>query len=38
MQVEKVRAITDEVYKSVLRLIPELGSHKELLSRDELVA
>lgn len=38
MRVEKVRDVTDEIFSAVCRLVPELGAHKPLPTRDELTA
>jgi len=37
MFIEKVTELTDEVYKSVCRLVPQLGSHKIIPTRDEIM-
>lgn len=36
MFIEKVSELTDEVYEAVCRLVPQLGSHKEVPTRDEV--
>lgn len=38
MLVDKISKLTDEVYESVCRLVPQLGAHKTIPTRDELVA
>lgn len=38
MRVEKVQDVTDEIFSAVCRLVPELGAHKPLPTRDELTA
>lgn len=38
MQIEKVDEVTEEIYKAVQGLVPYLGAHKPIPSRDELVA
>jgi len=38
MVVERVNDVTDEVLNAVRRLVPEIGSHKVVPSRDELTA
>ena len=38
MVIEKVNQITDEILEAIHRLIPEIGTHKPLPTRDELVA
>ena len=38
MFIEKVIQITDEVFDAVAQLVPEIGVHKPLPSRDELIA
>jgi ribosomal protein S18 acetylase RimI-like enzyme len=36
MRIEKVTALTDETFEAILRLIPFLGSHKALPTREEI--
>jgi len=36
MYIEKVSQITDEIYKAVVGLVPQLGTHKPEPSRDDL--
>jgi ribosomal protein S18 acetylase RimI-like enzyme len=36
--VDKVSELTDEIYESVCRLVPQLGAHKVVPTRDELIA
>lgn len=36
MHIEKVEEITEEVYKAVCKLVPQLGSHKVVPTFDEL--
>jgi GNAT superfamily N-acetyltransferase len=38
MFIEKVTELTDEVYKSVCRLVPQMGSHKIIPTHEELIA
>ncbi|NUQ84754.1 MAG: GNAT family N-acetyltransferase [Anaerolineales bacterium] len=38
MRVEKVQDVTDEIFSAVCRLVPELGAHKPLPTRNELIA
>jgi ribosomal protein S18 acetylase RimI-like enzyme len=38
MFVDKVSELTDEIYESVCRLVPQLGAHKVVPTRDELIA
>lgn len=38
MFVDKVSELTDEIYESVCRLVPQLGVHKIVPTRDELIA
>ncbi len=38
MHIERVRAVSDEIFDAVTRLIPEIGTHKPLPARDELTA
>lgn len=38
MHVEKVSEVTDEVYDAVKLLVPQLGPHKVIPTRDELTA
>jgi ribosomal protein S18 acetylase RimI-like enzyme len=38
MFVDKVSELTDEIYESVCRLVPQLGTHKVVPTRDELIA
>lgn len=38
MYIEKVAEITDEIFDSILRLIPHIGSHKRLPTRAEIVS
>jgi len=38
MQIEKVDEVTEEIFIAVQRLVPYLGIHKPIPSRDELVA
>lgn len=38
MFIEKVNNITAEIYEAVSRLVPQLGSHKIIPTRDELAA
>lgn len=38
MHVEKVTEISDEIFDAILRLIPHLGSHKTLPTREEMVS
>jgi len=36
MHIEKIANITDEVFEAVKRLVPEIGTHKPLPTREEL--
>ncbi len=38
MYLELVSQLTDEIFESVRRLVPELGAHKPLPTREELMA
>jgi len=38
IQIEKVGEITDEIFDVVKRLVPKIGTHKPLPTRDELIA
>jgi len=38
MVIERVDDVTDEVFNAVRRLVPEIGSHKAMPTRDELTA
>ena len=37
MQIEKVDQVSDEIYDAVRRLVPELGTHKPIPTREELI-
>jgi ribosomal protein S18 acetylase RimI-like enzyme len=36
MYIERVHAVTDEVFEAVCRLVPEIGAHKPIPTRPEL--
>ena len=38
MYIEKVLDVSDELFESIQRLVPQLGIHKSLPTREELVA
>ncbi len=38
MYIELVSALTDEIFESVKRLVPELGAHKPIPTREELMS
>lgn len=38
MHIEPVHECTDEIFDALLRLIPHIGSHKTLPTRDEIVS
>jgi GNAT superfamily N-acetyltransferase len=38
MHIEPVNECTDEIFDALLRLIPHIGSHKALPTRDEIVS
>ncbi len=38
MHIELVSELTDEIFESVKHLVPELGAHKPLPTREELIA
>ena len=38
MVIDVVSKLTDEIYDSICRLIPQLGTHKMMPTRDEMIA
>ena len=36
MYIERIQAVTDEVFEAICRLVPEIGAHKLAPSREEL--
>ena len=38
MFIEKISELTDEIYETVCSLVPQLGTHKVIPSRDEVTA